>query len=212
MKRFLAVILFGAAIVFAQTAGRASTPGYAGGVSGGAAASESPYGETVTSAPAVGIRTPFFLGAALGFGSGTGVGSERGLGLRQIEPMFGFWFPRLGFVRFGYGFFDYQEEAEDKDRYKIEHSNFDVDLGLHIFGDLYLMGNYSRAKELSDLGDVAWNEWSAGFGTLLNLFSKTLLFAELQHRWVLEHYDPFLEKTVSGTRLQLNIGFAVYVY
>ena len=44
-----------------------------------------------------GIRTPLFLGGALGFGSGTGVGASQGLGLRQIEPMIGVWYPGLGF-------------------------------------------------------------------------------------------------------------------
>ena len=51
-----------------------------------------------------GIRTPLFLGGALGFGSGTGVGASQGLGLRQIEPMIGVWYPGLGFLRVGYGF------------------------------------------------------------------------------------------------------------
>ena len=74
------------------------------------------------------------------------------------------------------------------------------------------MGSYSRVKELSDLGDVAWNEWGASFGSLLYIFSKTLLFAEVGYRWVLSHYDPFLEKKVHGGRLQMNIGFAAYVF
>ena len=43
-----------------------------------------------------GIRTPLILGGALGFGSGTGVGTERGIGLYQIEPMIGIWYPGLG--------------------------------------------------------------------------------------------------------------------
>lgn len=159
-----------------------------------------------------GIRMPLFLGGALGFGSGTGVGTSKGLGLRQIEPMIGAWYPGLGFFRVGYGFFDYEEDDSAHEDYKIEHSDFDVELGVHLFGILYALGSYSRARELSDLGDVAWNEWGAGFGSIINFFAKTLLFAEVSHRWVLEHYDPFLEKSVSGTRLQFNVGFAVYVY
>ena len=159
-----------------------------------------------------GIRTPLIVGGALGFGSGTGVGSERGVGLRQIEPMVGVWYPGLGVFRVGYGLFSYCEESDDEKDYDIDHSEWDFELGAHIFGNAYVMGSYSRVKELSDLGDVAWHEWGASFGSLLYIFSKTLLFAEVGYRWVLSHYDPFLEKKVHGGRLQMNIGFAAYVF
>lgn len=159
-----------------------------------------------------GIRSPLFLGAALGFGSGTGVGTARGLGLRQIEPMLGVWLPGLGFLRAGYGFFDYDEDTENGSDYEVEHSDFDIEIGVHLLGEFYVTGAYSRVKELSDVGDVAWNEWGVGFGTLLNIFSKTLLFAEVSYRWVLDHYDPFMDKDVSGSRLQFNIGFASYLF
>ena len=155
-------------------------------------AQESPVGGVAPVSGANAIQTPLFLGASLGFGSGTGVGTERGLGLRQIEPMLGVWLPGLAFARVGYGFFDFNEED--------------------LLGQLYLVGNYSRVKELSDLGDVAWNEWGAGFGSLLHLFGKGVLFAEVSYRWVLEHYDPFVNKKVSGSRLQFNIGFFTYVF
>ena len=158
-----------------------------------------------------GIRTPLFLGAALGFGSGTGVGASQGLGLRQIEPMFGVWYPGIGFLRVGYGFYDYQEESDDE-KYEIDHSNFDVELGVHALSMFYIAGSYSRVKELSDLGDIAWSAWGVGFGSLLNIFATTMLFAEVSYRWVLEHYDPFMGKEVSGTRLQFNLGFAAYVF
>lgn len=208
MKKLLIFILFYVAVSQAQVAGATGYTGNSAGAGGFATAGE----PSLMSAPSVGIRSPLFFGAALGFGSGTGVGSERGLGLRQIEPMIGVWYPRLGFIRLGYGFFDYREEAEDKDSYEIDHSDFDVELGLHIFGELFLMGSYSRVKELSDLGDVAWNEWGAGFGSIMNIFYKCVLFAEVGYRWVLDHYDPFLQKNVNGSRLQFNIGFATYVF
>lgn len=161
---------------------------------------------------ATGLRTPLFLGGVLCFGSGAGVGMERGLGLRQVEPMIGAWIPSLGFLRFGYGFFDFRESAENEDDYEVEHSDFDIEFGLHLLGEVYVVGSYSRVKELSDIGDVAWNEWGAGFGSVLNIFSKTSLFADISYHWVLSHYDPFVDKKVSGSRLQFNIGFAVYVY
>ena len=156
--------------------------------------------------------TPFFLGGALGFGSGTGVGTERGLGLRQIEPMIGLWYPGLGFLRVGYGFFDFEEDSEKGEDYKVEHSNFDVEVGLHLLGLFYVVGNYSRARDLSDMGDVSWNEWGVGFGSIINIFAKTMLFADVSYRWVLEHYDPFLDKDVSGSRIQLNLGFAAMIF
>ena len=156
--------------------------------------------------------TPFFLGGALGFGSGTGVGTERGLGLRQIEPMIGLWYPGLGFLRVGYGFFDFEEDAEKGEDYKVEHSDFDVEVGLHLLGLFYVVGNYSRARDLSDMGDVSWNEWGVGFGSIINIFAKTMLFADVSYRWGLEHYDPFLDKDVSGSRIQLNLGFAAMIF
>lgn len=156
--------------------------------------------------------TPFFLGGALGFGSGTGVGTERGLGLRQIEPMVGLWYPGLGFLRVGYGFFDFEEDSEKGEDYKVEHSDFDVEVGLHLLGLFYVVGNYSRARDLSDMGDVSWNEWGVGFGSIINIFAKTMLFADVSYRWVLEHYDPFLDKDVSGSRIQLNLGFAAMIF
>ncbi|MCF0216162.1 MAG: hypothetical protein HUK21_06780 [Fibrobacteraceae bacterium] len=159
-----------------------------------------------------GIHTPFFIGGALEFGSGTGVDSDRGIGFREIEPMAGIWYPGVGFLRVGYGFYDYDEEKDEEKNIKVEHSDMDIELGIHLFGMAYILGTFSRSKDLSDLGDVAWNEWGAGFGTMLNIFSKTILFAEMSYKWVLDHYDPFLEKKISGTRIQFNLGFSVYVW
>lgn len=159
-----------------------------------------------------GVRTPLFLGGVLGFGSGTGVGTERGLGLQQIEPVAGIWFPRVAFFRAGYGFYNFTGENMDGEKTEIKHQNLDVELGAHVFGDIYVVGNFSRMKELSDEGDVAWNEWGVGIGSVVNIFSKTMFFAEIGYRNVYDHFDPFLNKNVSGSRLQMNLGFAVYVY
>ena len=94
----------------------------------------------------------------------------------------------------------------------MEHSDFDVEVGLHLLGLFYVVGNYSRARDLSDMGDVSWNEWGVGFGSIINIFAKTMLFADVSYRWVLEHYDPFLDKDVSGSRIQLNLGFAAMIF
>lgn len=161
-----------------------------------------------------GVQVPFFVGGALEFGSGTGIGAqnERGAGIRNIEAMVGYWYPRLGFIRVGYGYSTFDEVDEKDDKYSVEHYDIDVELAAHVYGDLYLKGAYSRARDLSDIGDVAWNEWGLGFGSIILIMSKTMFFAEVDYRWVLDHFDPFLNKNVSGTRLQFNLGFAVYVY
>lgn len=193
MKHFFAALILCASVAFAQADAVPAT-------------AEAP----VASSSA--IHLPIFAGAALGFGSGTGVGNERGLGLRQIEPMIGLWYPGVGFLRVGYGFFEYSEKPDDGKNMDVEHSDFDIEIGVHLLGQLYLTGAYSRSKELCDLGDVAWNEWAAGVGSILNLFGKAMLFAEITYRWVRDHYDPFMDENVSGSRLQFNIGFATYIY
>jgi len=207
MKHNVGTILRLALCAFALCCGSAFAQSTGSGQS-----QTSQAGAVAAGNPSAGIRTPLFLGGALGFGSGTGVGTERGLGLREIEPMLGLWFPHVAFFRAGYGFFDFDAENDDGTDVNIEHSNMNVELGIHVMGDVYAIGNFSRVKELSDEGDVSWNEWGVGFGSLVNIFSKTLLFAEIGYRWVLEHYDPFLNKSVSGSRLQLNVGFAAYIY
>lgn len=203
MKRLSILKVLMVALAFCLGSSFAQTPADA---TSAAAAPADP------AAGSMSFLTPFFLGGALGFGSGTGVGTERGLGLRQIEPMIGLWYPGLGFLRVGYGFFDFEEDAEKGEDYKVEHSDFDVEVGLHLLGLFYVVGNYSRARDLSDMGDVSWNEWGVGFGSIINIFAKTMLFADVSYRWVLEHYDPFLDKDVSGSRIQLNLGFAAMIF
>ena len=82
-----------------------------------------------------GIRTPLIVGGALGFGSGTGVGSDRGIGLRQIEPMIGIWYPGMALLRVGYGMYGYEEDNDDGKDYQVDHSEMDFELGLHLLGD-----------------------------------------------------------------------------
>ena len=62
-----------------------------------------------------------------------------------------------------------------------------MELAVHAYGDLYVKGAYSRARDLSDIGDVSWNEWGVGFGSIITMMTKTMLFAEVEYRWVLEH-------------------------
>jgi PPE-repeat protein len=158
------------------------------------------------------MRLPLFQGGSFGLGSGAGVGSGNNVGVCEIKPMLGAWMPGLAFVRLGYGFSSYDEKNDDDKTSEIENSNFSVDLGVHILSEFYVMGSYSRVNALSENGDVSWNEWSVGFGTFWVVFSRTFLTFDVGYHWVREHYDPFLDKNVTGGRMQVNLGFAVFVY
>ena len=158
------------------------------------------------------MQWPLFLGGSLGIGSGAGVGDGHGVGVCQIKPMIGAWMPGLAFVRLGYGFSSYEEKDSDDNKNEVKTSDFSVDIGAHLLSEFYLTGSYSRVNALSENGDIAWNEWSAGFGTFWVVFSRTFLTLDIGYHWVLKHYDPFLDKDVSGGRWQMNLGFSVFVY
>ena len=164
-------------------------------------------------AGAANMQLPLFLGGSFGLGSGAGVGDNgHGVGLCQIKPMLGAWLPGFGFLRLGYGFTSYEEKDDDGKKNEVENSVFSVELGTHILSEFYVMGSYSRANALSENGDVSWNEWSLGIGSFWAVFSRTFLLFEVGHYWVREHYDPFIDKKVSGRRFQMNFGFVVFVY
>jgi hypothetical protein len=197
----LAVALVGATASFAQGLSTGTTP-----------AISNPLGTSAPASAGTGMRWPLFVGGSFGLGSGTGVGDGHGVGICQIKPMIGAWMPGLAFVRLGYGFSSYEEKDNENHKIEAETSDFSVDLGLHLFSEFYVMGSYSRASALSENGDIAWNEWSAGFGTFWIVFSRTFLTLDIGYHWVREHYDPFIEKDVSGGRWQMNLGFSVFVY
>ena len=171
-----------------------------------------PLGQSPIGVGVMNMRLPLFLGGSFGLGAGAGVGDGTEVGVCEIKPMLGAWLPGYGFVRLGYGFSSYNEKDDDGKKSEVENSNFSVDLGAHVLSEFYMVGSYSRANALSENGDVSWNEWSLGFGTLWPVFSKSFLTFEIGYHWVREHYDPFLEKTVSGGRIQMNLGFIVFVY
>lgn len=200
LSRFLAVavvsLFLGLSGSFAQGNASASSVASAAGAQGGTGI----------------MNWPLVVGGSLALGSGTGVGGGHEVGLYQIQPMIGAWFPGYGFIRLGYGLYTYNEEDADEEKFEVEHSEFDVELGVHVMGLFYLTGAYSRVKSLNDLGDVSWNEWSLGGGTIINMFAKTILYVDVGYHWVREHYDPFSDRSVSGGRMQCNIGFAVFLY
>lgn len=158
------------------------------------------------------MQLPLFVGGSFGIGSGTGVGDGNDVGFCQIKPSIGAWMPGLAFLRLGYGFSSYEETDENDKTSKIKSSDFSIDVGVHILSEFYVMGSYSRANALSENGDVSWNEWSTGFGTFWAVFTRTLLTLDVGYHWVREHYDPFIDKKVSGGRVQINLGFVVFVY
>lgn len=207
LKIVLAVALLGFASSFAQGLPMGATS------TGNTGVVTNPLGQAAVGAGNVmNMRLPLFLGGSLGLGSGAGVGSGNNIGVCEIKPMLGAWMPGLAFVRLGYGFSSYDEKNDDDKINEVEHSNFSVDLGVHLMSEFYVMGSYSRVNALSENGDVSWNEWSMGFGTFWVVFSRTFLTLDVGYHWVREHYDPFLDTKVSGGRMQINLGFAVFVY
>lgn len=203
LNRFLlvaVVVLLSVTASFAQRVPAANTPTIS-----------NPLGQS-SAGTGPSMQWPLFLGGSLGFGSGAGVGDGHGVGVCQIKPMIGAWMPGLAFVRLGYGFSSYEEKDSDDNKNEVKTSDFSVDIGAHLLSEFYLTGSYSRVSALSENGDIAWNEWSAGFGTFWVVFSRTFLTLDIGYHWVLEHYDPFLDKDVSGGRWQMNLGFSVFVY
>jgi len=189
-----------------------ATSSFAQGLPMGGSSATNPLGASAPASAGTNMRWPLILGGSFGIGSGTGVGDGHGVGLCQIKPMIGAWMPGLAFIRLGYGFSGYQEKDDDGKKNEVETSDFNVDLGVHLFSEFYVMGSYSRSSALSENGDIAWNEWSAGFGTFWIVFSRTFLTLDIGYHWVLEHYDPIVDKDVSGGRWQMNLGFSVFVY
>lgn len=192
----------------------AVTPLFAQGnfPSGALPTASNPLGQGPVGAGMMNMRLPLFLGGSFGLGSGAGVGDGNDVGVCEIKPMIGAWLPGIAFIRLGYGFSSYNEKDDDGKKSEIENSNFSIDIGAHILSEFYVTGSYSRANALSENGDVSWNEWSAGFGTFWAVFARTFLTLDIGYHWVREHFDPFLDKRVSGGRIQMNVGFIVFVY
>lgn len=159
-----------------------------------------------------GYKMPLVIGGVLETGSGVLSSGEHGIGLIRVTPMVGVWISGIGYLRFGYGFYDYEKNPEEGETVEISHRDFSAQLGLSLGMGPYIQGSYTRAKNLSDNGDVVWNEYGIGLGSFFQLGVKSALVLELEYRFISEHYDPFNEETISGSRLQMNIGFVVYVY
>lgn len=157
-------------------------------------------------------RTPLVLGGTFEMGTGVLSDDSEGAGLVRITPFAGAWISGLGYFRVGYGLYDYTVNPDGNEKHSVKHRDFTLQLGAAISAGPYIQVSYTRAKNLSSLGDVDWNEWGLGIGTTFPIAPMAALVSELEYRWVLSHYDPILSEKVSGSRLQLNLGFVVYVY
>ncbi len=160
----------------------------------------------------IGAKMPLVLGGTLEVGTGVMNDDEEGSGIVRITPFAGAWIQGLGYFRVGYGMYDFTTKPDGKEKYAVKHRDLSIQLGVAIGPGPYAQVSYARAKNLSAVGDVAWHEWGVGIGTTFQLSAMAALVSELEYRWILSHYDPIIEENVSGSRLQLNLGFVIYVY
>jgi hypothetical protein len=159
-------------------------------------------------------QIPLVLGGILETGYGVLDDDSHGAGLTRITPFMGIWIQGWGYFRLGYGLYDFKETAESGDQVSVESRAFTTQIGISLggVGKPYLVGSFTRVKHLSNIGDDTWNEWGAGLGATFQLNSMSAIVSEMEYRWIRKHYNPIEEISVSGTRLQLNLGFVVYVY
>lgn len=157
-------------------------------------------------------KIPLIVGGTIEMGTGVMSDDESGAGIVRINPQVGAWLNGLGYFKIGYGIYDFAVNPDDAEKVEVDHRDISLQLGIALGPGPYLQGSYTRAKNLSEIGDVAWNEWGVGLGTFFQLSPMAALVTELEYRWIISHYDPILEEKVNGSRLQLNFGFVVYVY
>lgn len=157
-------------------------------------------------------KLPIIVGGTIETGTGVMADDEQGTGIVRITPQIGAWIMGLGYFRVGYGLYNFTVHPDEDEKETVRHRDISLQLGIALGTGPYLEGSYTRAKNLCDLGDVAWNEWGVGLGTMFNIGASSALVMELEYRWVLSHYDPLQEEKINGSRLQLNLGFVVYVY
>lgn len=162
-------------------------------------------------------QIPLVVGGVAETGYGILEDGSNGAGLSRMTPFVGVWLQGWGYLRFGYGLYHYErtpDDAENESKVSVNARDFTSQLGVSLggLGRPYIVGSFTRAKHLSDMGDVAWNEWGAGLGATFQLNTMAAIVTEMEYRWVRSHYDPVEGMTVSGTRLQMNLGFVVYVY
>ncbi len=157
---------------------------------------------------------PLIAGAQLETGVGSLPGGKTGAGIVRICPYIGAWLMGLGYVKIGGTY--YESSSTDSNDVETGWKERDLmaQLGLSLGGPgrPYIIGSYTAASQLSDLGDADWNEWGLGLGSSFPLGPMCGLTMEAEYRWIEDHYEAVRDRQVSGTRIQLNLGFFVYFY
>lgn len=156
---------------------------------------------------------PLFVGVQMETGYGLLQGDHSGVGVVRLAPILGAYLPGIGYTKLGYSWWrsDIQDSTGSSN---VEQKDFSIQLAstLGSASSPYLLGSYTRADRLSPMGDVTWNEWGLGLGSLAMLSPNILLLTEFEYRWIGEHYDPMAEQTLDGTRIQVNLGLVFYLY
>ncbi len=152
------------------------------------------------------------IGGVAEIGTGHLNDHSHGSGVVRMTPFVGVWLQGLGSLRIGYGLFNYTEHPENGKKQTVEQRDFTVQLGVSAGLAPSFLLSYTRARSLSSLGDASWNEWGAGIGVKFQIIPTVAFVSEMEYRWITEYYDPLHNKDVSGTRLQMNLGFLFYVY
>ena len=124
-------------------------------------------------------QLPFVIGGTLDLGTGVMNDNEASSGIVRITPFAGAWIQGLGYLRVGYGMFDFTSKADGGEKYSVKHRDLSVLLGISLGPGPYLQGSYTRAKNLSAIGDVSWHEWGIGIGTTFPLSPMAALVTEL---------------------------------
>lgn len=159
-------------------------------------------------------QIPLIAGAQLETGIGSLPGGKTGTGIVRITPYIGAWLQGLGYGKLGGTYF----ESSSTDSNGVEHGWEERDLSIQLGvtfggpGRPYLIGSYTAANQLSDLGDADWAEWGLGLGAFFPIGGMSAITMEAEYRWVEEHYEAVRDRMVEGTRIQLNLGFLVYFY
>ena len=166
------------------------------------------------SASAYAQKLPLVVGGVAETGYGILNDGTDGAGLNRMTPFIGAWINGIGYCRLGYGMYNYSRTDADGEHLSVRSRAFSATLGASLGGPgkPYLIGSFTRSKQLANVGDVTWNEWGVGGGATFQIVSTAAIVTELEYRWIRSHYDPVKELRVSGTRLQFNVGFVVYVY
>lgn len=159
-------------------------------------------------------KIPLIAGAQLESGIGSLPGGKTGTGVVRILPYLGVWLPGMGYGKLGATYFESSSTDSNGVEYGWEERDYTIQLGVTFGGPQrpYLLGSYTSANQLSDIGDADWTEWGLGLGAIFPIGGMSAITMEAEYRWIEEHFEAVRNRNVEGTRIQLNLGFLVYLY